>query len=79
VINISQSYTYLKATTVPNFVRYRIALPLGNDLVSAEKNRRYSSQRAHPYVSLCFVCTSNCPVTIVSPSKWNMRLFHRHD
>jgi hypothetical protein len=78
VINISQSYT-LKATTEPNSVRYRIALPQGNGLGSSERKTIVVS-RAHAFVSLCFICTSSCPATIVSPSKWNMlRLFHRHD
>lgn len=60
VISISQSYTYLKAITKPNSVRYTVAVPQGNGLGSAERETIVVGARSainfflfHLYKLLC--------------------------
>ena len=73
-INTSQPYTSLNATTEAN------ALALNSVGFTYRKRGDSPPMQAHPYISVCFICTCNRQATIVSPLKWHMlRSFHRHD
>ena len=66
VVSFSQSYISSKAIVEPNSLCQDHATTKTWPWFCREKKSQYLSVYAYPYVSLCFICTSN-QVTIVLP------------